>query len=114
MNKILIIIFIVFLNTINSFCYEIPDQYFYCNFGYGYGLGNSLPHNLGFNLTLYDMMAKANRSRLFSLIEEEHHIIFISPLGLKVNAFIEYEGINYFGYEKYIPPKKIIQDITFL
>jgi len=101
MNKILIIIFLCFLNTINSFGYEIPDQYLYCNLGYGAGfdessLVNCLRHNFGYNLTLFDFATIT--------IEEKHNVVFIYPFGLKVNVFIEYEGIKYFGYEKYIPP----------
>jgi len=111
MNKILLIIFLCFLNTINSFGYEIPDQYFYGYFGYGTGndessLVNGLLHKVGYNLTFYDFWSETYLSMHLNLIEEKKHTaIFIYPFGLKINAFIEYEGINYFGYEKYIRPK---------
>jgi hypothetical protein len=113
MNKILIFIFLCFLNTTYSFGYEIPDQYFYGYFGYGTGndessLVNGLLHKFGYNLTFYDFWSETNFSILLNLKEEKKHTaVFIYPFGVKVNGFIGYEGIYYFGYEKYIRPKNI-------
>jgi len=103
MKKLSTIILFFFLNTIYSFGFDIPDQYFYSNFGYGAhndggSLVNGLPHNIGYNLTLFGIMN-----------EEIRAVNFIYPFGLKMNVFIEYEGINFFDYEKYIPPNKNIK-----
>lgn len=96
MKKYIFIVLLCFSNLINSFAYEIPDWYFYINFGYGFNWdgASGLPHNIGFNLTFFDIMASENKFATFK-----------SPLGMKFNTFIEYEGINYFGYEKYIRPR---------